>query len=299
MADLIETEDYPVGIYQIETTDPVLGGTPNLVTKAGLANIPAQQLANRSGWLKRRIEGIELGLSGVSVVADNTSLNVLSVSCHVSAAQGALVPPLAIGGLIRHVEYSGGIAVQIADRYSPAGVFLSRYIRRRVANIWGEFAPVGPRVGSTILLSRSTCPNSLLKKNGALLGRITFADLFAEIGTTWGAGDGSITFALPDDRSEFLRGWDDGRGVDAGRVFGSAQGHALENHVHSSPANHTYALAGTGGVGNNGTAQGLTPTGEGFGALWGIMKDTLGASGASISSETRPRNITQLSCIQF
>ena len=43
------------------------------------------------------------------------------------------------------------------------------------------------------------------------------------IGTTFGAGDGSSTFALPDMRGEFVRGWDNGRGVDAGRAFGSWQ----------------------------------------------------------------------------
>jgi len=285
MADLIETGDYPVGIYQIETSDPVLGGAPNLITKAGLANIPAQQLANRSAWLKGRVEGIELGLSGVSVVADNTALNALSASCHVSAAQGALAPPLAIGGLIRHVEYSGGIAVQVADRYSPAGVFLSRYIRRRVANVWGEFAPVGPRVGSTVQLARSTCPNSLLKQNGALLNRFAFADLFAEIGTAWGAGDGSTTFALPDARGEFMRGWDDGRGVDAGRVFGSAQGHAFMAH------NHGGVRYVSNGIPNEYGAQTMNwPDPDLF------MDIGTGSTGGS---ETRPRNITQLFCIQF
>lgn len=54
MANLPEADEYPVGIYQIETTDPVLGGPPNAATKAGLANIAAQQLAKRTHWLKTR-----------------------------------------------------------------------------------------------------------------------------------------------------------------------------------------------------------------------------------------------------
>lgn len=56
MANLPEANEYPAGIYQIETTDPVLGGPPNEATKAGLANIPAMQLAKRTNWLKSRVD---------------------------------------------------------------------------------------------------------------------------------------------------------------------------------------------------------------------------------------------------
>lgn len=56
MANLPESNEYPSGIYQIETTDPVLGGPPNESTKAGLTNIPAMQLAKRTNWLKSRVD---------------------------------------------------------------------------------------------------------------------------------------------------------------------------------------------------------------------------------------------------
>lgn len=46
MTNLTETNQYESGVYQIETTDPVLGGTN------GIANIQAKQLANRTKWLK-------------------------------------------------------------------------------------------------------------------------------------------------------------------------------------------------------------------------------------------------------
>ena len=86
--------------------------------------------------------------------------------------------------------------------------------------------------GTVLYFAGRTAPAGWLKANGAAVSRTAYAALFAAIGTTYGAGDGRSTFNLPDLRGEFLRGWDDGRGVDAGRVFGSAQAHALQAHQH-------------------------------------------------------------------
>jgi hypothetical protein len=75
----------------------------------------------------------------------------------------------------------------------------------------------------------SVAPSGWLMCTGQVVSRTTYAALFAAIGTTYGAGDGTTTFKLPDLRGEFIRGWDAGRGVDAGRTFGSAQGDAIRN----------------------------------------------------------------------
>jgi len=77
--------------------------------------------------------------------------------------------------------------------------------------------------GTIAYYAMSSLPLGAMKANGALVSRTAYSRLFAKIGTTHGAGDGSTTFALPDLRGEFVRGWDDGRGVDGGRAFGSAQ----------------------------------------------------------------------------
>jgi hypothetical protein len=55
MTNLPEVADWVAGIYQIEQTDPVLGGPPNIETGAGIANVQAQQLADRTAWLKAQI----------------------------------------------------------------------------------------------------------------------------------------------------------------------------------------------------------------------------------------------------
>ena len=88
--------------------------------------------------------------------------------------------------------------------------------------------------GSVHQMATTTAPAGYLKCNGAAISRTTYADLFAIIGTTWGAGDGSTTFNVPDLRGEFVRGWDDGKGTDNGRTFASSQSDANKQHSHTA-----------------------------------------------------------------
>ncbi len=52
--------------------------------------------------------------------------------------------------------------------------------------------------GAISMFGAATAPTGWLVCDGAAVSRTTYADLFAAIGTTWGAGDGSTTFNLPD-----------------------------------------------------------------------------------------------------
>jgi phage-related tail fiber protein len=78
-------------------------------------------------------------------------------------------------------------------------------------------------VGHVISYADGAAPTGYLKCNGAAISRTTYVDLFNLIGTTFGVGDTTTTFNLPDLRGEFIRGYDDGAGVDSGRVFASFQ----------------------------------------------------------------------------
>lgn len=114
----------------------------------------------------------------------------------------------------------------------------------------------GVPTGTIIMHARpGGVPEGYLYCNGAAVSRSTYFDLFASIETNWGVGDGSTTFNLPDFRGEFIRGWDNGRGVDPNRVFGSAQGDEFRAHDHitaggtwdgSSAANSAFRTAGSG-----------------------------------------------------
>ena len=97
---------------------------------------------------------------------------------------------------------------------------------------WGEIAN-GVPAGSVFSYATTTPPTGYLECNGAAVSRSTYASLFSAISTTWGVGDGSSTFNLPDLRGQFVRGWDNSAGVDSGRSFASSQTDQNKQHTHS------------------------------------------------------------------
>jgi microcystin-dependent protein len=60
--------------------------------------------------------------------------------------------------------------------------------------------------GAVMPFAMNAAPSGWLAANGSAVSRTTYAALFAAIGTTYGAGDGSSTFTLPDLRGYFVRG---------------------------------------------------------------------------------------------
>lgn len=56
MTNLTEKNEFPIGIYQVETTDPAIGGAPNSENTLGIINRAAQQLAYRTHYLKARLD---------------------------------------------------------------------------------------------------------------------------------------------------------------------------------------------------------------------------------------------------
>lgn len=138
-------------------------------------------------------------------------------------------------------------------------------------------------VGAVFHFAASTAPTGFLVCNGSAVSRTTYAALFAIVSTTYGAGDGSTTFNLPDLRGEFIRGFDGGRGVDSGRTFGSAQADELKSHTHTVPK------IASQGINHDGSLETDTT----------IYSNQTQASGSAGGSETRPRNIALLPCIKF
>lgn len=137
-------------------------------------------------------------------------------------------------------------------------------------------------------------PTGWLLADGSAISRTVYARLFAAIGTTYGAGDGTTTFNLPELRGEFLRGLDNGRGVDAGRALGTAQADALQNITGSIMT--TRSVFST--VGGSSGAFTLSDNSQvdwgGAGGSYNYRRADFDASkspGARTAAETRARNV--------
>ena len=150
--------------------------------------------------------------------------------------------------------------------------------------------------GAVAHFAMSSAPSGWLKADGSAVSRTTYATLFAAIGTTFGAGDGTTTFNLPDLRAEFIRGLDDGRGVDSARALGSAQSDEIKLHSHPyrSGTASVSSPNGTGGLQREGS------NATNYSAYTGTPSATTGQQiGGTGGAETRPRNIALLACIKY
>ena len=178
---------------------------------------------------------------------------------------------------------------------------------------WGGLAS-GVPVGTILAHAANTPPSGFLECNGSNISRSTYATLFSTISTTFGVGDGSSTFALPDLRGQFIRGWANTGSTDASRVFGSTQTDQNKNHTHT-----TDSTTLTGGIrkisegfGAGGSATGVfTKTADGNNTITGSSStspvggvDFDGTHTHTISSsgggtEARPTNLALMYIIKF
>ena len=182
------------------------------------------------------------------------------------------------GSEVLRFNANGSIGVGTNNSRGTAGQVLTT-AGTGSAVTWANPTPTG----SVIAFAGQTAPSGWLLCQGQAVSRSTYVDLFDIIGTTYGVGDNSTTFNLPDLRAEFVRGWDAGRGIDIGRVFGSSQGGAIQSHTHSM----TYERGSE--------AAGSTTNANGFLSLnadtsLGTYTNT-SVINATGGGETRPRNV--------
>ena len=163
-----------------------------------------------------------------------------------------------------------------------------------VAAALGAYQPVPP--GAIMPFAGAAQPDGWLICDGGQVSRETRAALFAAIGTRYGTGNGTTTFNIPDLRGEFVRGWDQGRGVDSGRSLGSTQSSAdnrtAEFQTAIDPAGEqgvgTTSISGTGGW-SDWRVTGRSPDGN-------DVHIRFQSNGVT---DTRPRNIALLYCIKY
>lgn len=156
--------------------------------------------------------------------------------------------------------------------------------------------------GSVITFASANAPAGFLECDGSEISRTGHARLFAVIGTTYGEGDSTTTFNLPDLRGEFIRGFDHGRGVDENREFGQWQEDTFQGHypdiitygrTHDSS---TYNAAfGQGYINGGGTSQSMNDSRAIQDAAY-VTDRVNGIPRAG--KETKPRNIAMMYCIK-
>jgi phage-related tail fiber protein len=144
-------------------------------------------------------------------------------------------------------------------------------------------------VGAMVPFPLDKIPPGFLEIDGSVKSIAVYPDLAAFLGTAFNKGDeGAGNFRLPESRGEFLRGWDHGRGVDAGRAIGSWQ--ADDNKAHFHTVTRMQAFGGASGsnpsavVVDNGNTAVTLNFGPGFNSSGG--------------AEARPRNIAVMWCIK-
>lgn len=144
-------------------------------------------------------------------------------------------------------------------------------------------------VGSIVAFPVDAPPPGFLELDNSVKSSATYPDLSAYLGSKFNKGDEGVgNFRLPEARGEFLRGWDHGRGVDAGRGLGSWQADDNKAHAHTVTRMQAFANA-TGSnpsavVVDNGNTAVMTNFAAGFNSSGG--------------AEARPRNIAVMWCIK-
>ncbi|MGV3860461.1 phage tail protein [Citrobacter freundii] len=308
MANLPETPQWEQGIYQIEVSDPVLGGPD------GISNRQGKQLASRTLYLKQQVEkgGSDLaahiaaadphtqyapkasptftGTPTAPTPANSDNSKKLATTEFVVKALAALAgsAPETLDTLKELADALGNdpnftttvlnkLAEKLAKDQNGADIPDPALFVKNLGLGEGSALPVGIPVPWPL----AAAPAGWLKCNGAAFTAAQYPKLALAY----------PVLKLPDLRGEFLRGWDDGRGVDSGRVLLSAQDDALQNITGSM-------LDVTAGVNNITTgafsASTLVPNLANT-PVNGSFKQANYSFDASrvarTSAETRPRNI--------
>lgn len=136
--------------------------------------------------------------------------------------------------------------------------------------------------GAVMPFAGAAAPAGWLLCYGQPVSRSTYADLFAAIGTTYGIGDGSTTFNVPDLRGRAVFGKDDMGGTAASRITAGVSGinGASLGAAGGDERLHAHSHTGTVSVNDPTHTHGQSPHGH------GVTDPTHGHTGASAGSVT-------------
>jgi microcystin-dependent protein len=150
-----------------------------------------------------------------------------------------------------HIKDEDGNVVQV----TTAGAIKKSVIEDSAFVPTGGYIPFGG----------SSAPTGWLLCDGSAVSRTTYAALFAVIGTTYGAGDGSSTFNVPDMIGRTAVGVDAGGSrISSNNALGNSGGAETHTLTTAELAAHTHTLARTGSAFAAGGEAGIEATGGGW-----------------------------------
>lgn len=227
----------------------------------------------------------------------------------ITFASGDAVTPSKLHQLVDSATIANIVTADIAD---------GAVTTAKIADAQITQAKLAPTVilvptGAVVPFAMNAAPTGWLAADGSAVARSGvsgYPALFAAIGTTYGAGDGSTTFNLPDLRGYFVRGAGTNSDGKAAGTFGAKQADAVIAHTHSGTTgndspDHTHSANGIGGSwgggdGFGGPAQTLQSVGNTSGASTRHQHAfTTSSQSPAGATETRPANIALLYCIKF
>lgn len=169
--------------------------------------------------------------------------------------------------------------------------------------------------GSIMFFARYSPPDGWLACDGSSVSRSDYNELFNYIGTKFGSGDGSSTFHLPNLNGMFIRGYDNGRGLDNNRAMGSIVEYSLGNGAlyveqemqNSMITQHKHWVSGApvddrNWSGTGGTSQEHGVAADGYGGTDDPNSSVgryNGYSGSTSFDKTVPVNAALLACIKY
>lgn len=149
------------------------------------------------------------------------------------------------------------------------------------------------QAGSILQYAGTSAPFGYIICDGSAISRSTYSALFSSIGTTWGSGNGTTTFNVPDLRGAFLRGsGTSSLDPDSPRAVGSFQTEDYLSHTHTD-LGHSHGYVRPNNI--------YAPTGAGSQvaqAVGGDVSRGYADIQASGGAETRPDNFAALVCIK-
>lgn len=253
-------------------------GTYLQPTDAGITPLTVQEMVGSIATAILRVQA-----SDATPVLEASRLEV-AVRRPLTVSQGATVFATAdSAALTLHSDngYTGTVLSVFSDDDEVAGLdafgFLQvQGVETDVLTVTGTFEGAqhdhsSPEQGGRVLpagmivpFAGTTLPNGWLAADGSTVGRTAFPDLFSAIGTAYGVGDGSTSFALPDLRERFVMGASAGttntQGVSGGTFSHTLLATNIPSHQHTmdhghgttltsvEDTAHTHRLTGTGNV---------------------------------------------------